>query len=296
MNASTLTQGTVEPQEATAVQTISTRTLPGWMEREQALFFFTTQCVPALTIEQATELWESYREKVKRIERPSRPCRREALDEGDVRHVEALIALMESVNGPRHEIEEVVKVDLRDVTAIQYLAVTERANDYAAMSSDQFWRDDFLPTKIKPSNVGMKFSIGLPGHSHPLNSTIVYDLPDAEFAFLPHGNGYFSVAELSRQVISAQVGQRLILKNGYHRCLARMLSAQAEGRVPTALVAVEKQVLSAGLPFQDGQWLAPGIPYASLSDYLDESLYLDVEMRRKRYQIEVKARWLAVDD
>lgn len=296
MNASTLTQGAVEPQEAAAVRTISARTLPGWMEREQAIFFFTTQCVPALTIEQAGELWESYREKVKRIERASRPCRREDLNESDSRHIEALITLMESANGHRHEIEEVVKVDLRDVTAIQYMAITERANDYAGMSSDQFWREDFLPTKIIPSNVGMKFSIGQPGHTHPLNSTIVYDLPDAEFAFLPHGNGYFSISELSRQVISAQIGQRLILKNGYHRCLARMLTTQVEGGAPMALIAVEKQALSAGLAFQDGQWLAPGIPYATLGDYLDESLYLDVDMRRKRYQIEVKARWLALDD
>jgi hypothetical protein len=296
MNAKPLTEGAVEPQEEPAIQTIGARTLPGWMEREQAIFFFTTQCVPALTIEQAGELWESYREKVKRIERAPCPCRSDALSESDTQHVEALIALLESANGKRHEVEEVVKVDLRDVTAIQYLTITERAHDYAGMSSDQFWRDDFLPTRLKPSKVGMKFSIGQPDHSHPLHSTIIYDLPDAEFAFLPHGNGFFSVSELSRQVISARVGQRLILKNGYHRCLAKMLSAQSESAEPMALIAVEKQTLSAGLPYQDEQWLSPGIPYARLSDYLDESLYLDVNMRRKRYQIEVKARWQAVDD
>jgi hypothetical protein len=182
------------------------------------------------------------------------------------------------------------------MTAIQYLTITERANDYAGMSSDQFWRNDFLPTQMKPSKVGMKFSIGPPDHSHPLNSTIVYDLPDAEFAFLPHGNGFFSVAELSRQVISSRIGERYVLKNGYHRCLARMLTTQLERDAPMALVAVQKEGLSAGLTFKDNRELVDGVPYACLGDYLDDSLYIDVNMRRKRYQIEVKARWMAVDD
>ncbi len=200
------------------------------------------------------------------------------------------------IGGGFGAISGVIRVDLRKVLAVQHIVVTERSHDYAALSlGDAAWRNEFLPVVMFPPQIGMRYSVGYPSHGHPCHTTILFDIPSAEFAFLPQQNGSFAISELPRYVVACERNGTLILRNGYHRSLARMRNA-VTGEVPTALVA--KMAFDSGNALAEKELASThsDLPPALMEDYQTEGLYMDVQMRRKRYQIEVKARWLAVDE
>jgi hypothetical protein len=279
-----------------APQTVKARILPGWMPHDYAVEILTKQCVPGWQVDKAEQLWREYRDRVLNL--PQRTHVHESLpfDNEDMQHVEQFMARMVQGRRNQHEIASILKLDLRSLIANQQLILTERSTNYAAMTSTQTeWRNEFLPLSLPLQQIGMKCAIGLPFHLNPLDTTIVYDLPGGEFSFLPQGNGLFAISELPRFAIARMHNRNLVLKNGYHRSLARILSS-SPAHIPTGLVVLEgadevEDSFEIAMP-----WLEPELPLPVMGDYTCEGMYLDVQIRRKRYQIEVQARWRALDD
>lgn len=258
--------------------------------------FLATECVPPMTRDAAAELWSVHFDRSSSLPQRSYEWQRLPLDSQERNHACEFMTQIQRLTGSHNEIVDVVKVDLRELITIQSIVAMERSRDYLGMQvSESAWRDEFLPIDSRPPQIGMRYAIGYPYHDHPCHTTIIYDLPSAEFAFLPQSNGSFAITETPRHVIACRKGETLVLRNGHHRCLARIL-ASAASEAPTAILAIADY--SAGDARAEQQLSAnhSGLPPATLADYVTEGLYIDVHIRRKRYQIEVQARWRSFND
>lgn len=288
------------------VPTIQTRVLPGWMTRDNAISFFTNQCVPSRSPEEAIAVWKEYRNRASKLplDRGS-SCARLPLDAEDQSHAQQFMDFLNAQVGG-HSVSDVIKVDISQMIVHQYEVITERSMAYANKNrSDADWRTELLPPNHPPqAQVGMQFSLGIPHNAHPMSSQIVIDLPHSEFAFLPAQNGFFGPSQFMRYVSVCERAQKILLKAGYHRSFARLTSAPP-ATVPTALVALERNtwVLPVNHP-PDGAGVTVGatelhpsgrIP-ALFSDFVTDGLFMDVLQRRKRFQLRVQSTWTAIDD
>ena len=287
---------TGQAEDTGQIQTIAERILPGWMSEVTAVHFFTKALVPALSEEEAKFLWQGFYERSRALPARTPNLDKFQLNDEEQAHAAEFMALARGLGGSFGEIIDVIKVDLRALLAVQHIVVTERSHDYAALSlGDAAWRNEFLPVVLFPPQIGLRYAIGYPSHSHPCHTTILFDIPSAEFAFLPQGNGTFAVSELPRYVLACAREGTLILRNGYHRSLARIRSVET-GEVPTTLLALANFRSGDALAEKELASTHSDLPTALMKDYLTEGLFMDVKMRRKRYQIEVKARWQSVDE
>jgi hypothetical protein len=150
----------------------------------------------------------------------------------------------------------------------------------------------------------MQFSLGLPHNPHPMSSQILIELPHAEFAFLPTVPGMFGPSQFQRHVTVCEQGTKILLKAGYHRSFARFTSVPP-GTVPTAVVALERNTwvlpvnqppAGAGVTAGATELHTSGRIPALFSDFFTDGLFIDVLLRRKRFQLRVQSTWVAVDD
>jgi len=210
-----------------------------------------------------------------------------------------------NTRGP-HQVARVVKIELRQLVVIQYWVITERAEDYRhSTTSTAEWLREFLPLTVPSAQTQTRFSLGPPASPNPLSSYIEIDVPHGEFALLPANPGLtvFGAAQFMRHVTGCETQNRLLLKAGYHRSYARVLSAPT-AIVPTALIALE---LNTCVPPANQPPAVPGVitgafglnPFgrrpALFLDFFTDGLFMDVLLKRKRYQLQVKSTWLALD-
>jgi hypothetical protein len=287
------------------VPTVRARLLPGWMTRDQAMAIFTNECVPSRTTDEATAIWQEYQDRASALPMGrGTVCTQLPLTQEEQTHALNFINFLNQF-GP-HQVAGIVKVDLREVIVHQLQVVTERSEAYAqSCQTEAAWLNELLPTAIQPAQFGMQVSIGPPLNPHPLSSQIIVDLPHSECAFLPVGQtGMFRPDQLMRYVTACDQGTKIMLKAGYHRSFARFASAPP-AIVPTAVVALERNTWTvpvnqpptgvgviggtAGLHFS-------GIRPALLSDFFTDGLFMDVLLRRKRYQLRIQSTWVALDD
>lgn len=274
---------------------IPARILPGWMSEDDAVSLLQDHCFPAWSAEEALKVWTEHSERVQKLPNSPNGCISAELDRPEQAYAESFIRYLESHSGDRHEVERIIKVNIGSLVASQYIAITERSATYAGMQvNEATWWSELLPIAPPAPQVGMRVTFGPPDNPNPLDTRIIFDLPDAEFAFLPYGNGLFGIAQLSRHVTVLQYDSDLVLKNGYHRLLARMRQGGDHSQA-TALVAVEKTSPQATTNAQ--QFLpTDGRRRARLSDFVAPGLFLDISLKRRRYQMEVQAHWRAVND
>jgi hypothetical protein len=283
--------------------TIQARYLPGWMPRAEAIRALTEDCVPAHTPAQAEEIWNEYRQRAEALanNRAAAPNYL-PLNAQEQAHAQTFMQFVNAA-GP-HEVVDVVKVDLRDLIAHQYYVITERATEYGQrMNTAAGILREFLPTAIAPAQTQTRFSLGMgaPQNKNQLSSYIETDVPHAEFAFLPVGPGpVFAAAQFMRHVTACVTNNRVLLKAGYHRSFARIFSAPI-ATVPTAVIALERNtvvpppnqvpaggVITAGLtPF--------GGRCALLRDFFTDGLFMNVLLKRKRYQLQIQSTWTPLD-
>lgn len=281
--------------------TLKGRVLLGWLQRDEAVRFLLNDCAfdPPMDEPKAESLWANYRARVDALaERAQSIPVGVGLTPAEAGHGAALMAFLHSIG--RTEYLGVKKIDLRELTVRQYMVTTERSEEYAAkLTTEQAWLHECLP--LTPTNGGFSWRHSLNG----MNGYIECDVPHGEWIFAPLGNGAFAPIEGLRHITAMDGGDRTFLWAGYHRSFARVLTTPI-ANAPTALVAVARNVLIS--PAAAG--VTPGVatnaiidplgPFgakaARFGDFFVDGLFMDVDLRKKRYQLQVHANWVALDD
>lgn len=282
--------------------TLQGRILLGWMPKDVGVQFLLNDCHfdPPISQDAATLLWEQYRARVEAL--PDRnfvipPSM--GLSIPEAHHTKIFRRFLDSLGA--HDVEGVRKVDLRQLTVIQYYVVTERSQGYRHTVQGNDWLTECLPTT--PRNSG---DFQMTYMQQGMNTNVQVDLPHAECFFVPDQTGKFGVSEGMRHVTAMIGTDRMYLTAGYHRTFAKVLTAPT-ATVPSAVIAVARNTIvsppndsalpgvSTGAAGIDP--LCPlGAKAAKFEDFFTDGLFMNVDLRKKRYQIHVTANWVALDD
>lgn len=290
--------------------------LLGWMERDHALRFLTEECVlPAGTSDQSCEaMWTEARARAASLpERPDRAPEEHPLTAAEQEYAGRFLQWMESIGMPG---QRVIKIDPMELLVGQYWVALDRASEYVQKSqSTDAWARTALPIAPPPPSLEMKFT------RRNLDTDIHIDLPHSEFLFGVHMDsaqydgttpctgprGGFGPKELLGHVSVLRAGRRLLLGKGYHRVYARISATDATLPARLSLVALETASMQPSPPSSDGRSLPNGGAAASaefdifgsrpamMADFFTQAMSTPVCLRRKRYQLRVESRWIAVN-
>jgi hypothetical protein len=265
--------------------------LLGWMPREAALSFLRNDCAfdPPLDEVQAEALWRLYRARVEAL--PARPTALPELlplDEAEQAHARQFRAFLAQQG--IGEVQDVVKLDLAELVATQHFVVAERSQSLAqGKLGPGDWMSEFLPLALRGSSVRYSFR-----RTAAVTTCIDFELPHAEFLFQPNPQlpGGFCLIECLHHATVMFGADRCFLGTGYHRSFARLLSA-APGERATALVARVPNTVAGDA----GDPLSPlGSRAARFRDFLEEGLYLEADLVMRRFQLQLTARVVALNE
>ena len=287
---------TVAPHRAATYSGVA---LLGWMDREKAIRFLLEDCLfePDLTEEDAERLWREWRERAASLpERALVTPAREALSEEERDHAERFLKYLGGLGITN---AQVVKIDPMALVVAQHHIAIDVAMAYAERCSQgDSWMEQALPTSSRNPNLNITFA------RRNFDTDIDIDLPHGEFLFGVHPQGGFGPKEVLSQVMVMELGDRMLLGKGYHRLYGHI--ARTEGRLPErlSLAALDPGMLSA--PSRTAAESADSAPNPGLSifgsrppvfaDFFTEGLAMPVQLRRKRYQLQVRARWVASNE
>lgn len=273
--------------------------LLGWMDREQAVRFLMEDCwsETPMSVASATLQWDRARSIAAAL--PNRQAlapKRNPLTAREQDHARLFKEYLRTVGAQG---VDAIKIDPMELVVGQYCVVTDLAARYlAGCPGEDEWLAQALP--VGSSNPQLTASFA----RNNRDTEIRIDLPHAEFIFGPNPQGGFGPKELMRHVAVTEYAGRMMLNKGYHRIYARMVAAQ--GRLPDrlSLVAVDSGTLApAPAPMQPGQpkdledptgLSVFGVRPALMADFFTEGLATSVFVRKKRYQLQVSARWIAL--
>jgi len=271
-------------------KTVKAKFLLGWMSQHEAVDALNA-CIfdPPLTNKKAIALWKQYRDKVAAL--PPR---------NTLASIPLPLAEEEKAPIAAHGVNvkagsqgqfftSVVKVEPENLVVRQFHVITERAEQYAqAMNTDATRIDHFL-------GVGLDFKGTLPTPRIISQTKIAIDLPHAEFVPIPVPNG-FTFKERDRYVTGAQMPDgRSMLWSGYHRTYAVLVLRQAGG---VAAGAAPLLTVMTGMPDVQAFFTEPTLVRASVfgerpalfRDFLDEDLFISVNLRKKRAEGRIEQR------
>jgi hypothetical protein len=86
---------------------------------------------------------------------------------------------------------------------------------------------------------------------------------------------------------------------GYHRSYARIASAKPDGSDRSLLVALTTDgdfLVSPHSPNQGVRAMLCGLRPSLLSDFFDDDFFITVNLKRKRYVLQIRANCVPVDD
>lgn len=287
--------------------------LLGWMGKEQAIRFLTEECIfdPQLDVHAAESLWKQERERAASLpERSAPPPADAVLTTEEQDHADRFLRHMKSIGMPGMK---VIKVDPMELVAAQYHVALDRAALYLAPSqSDAQWCATALPLSSATPPLEMRFT------RRNYDTDIAIDLPHSEFIFGVNmdsapsdgtapapgasNRGSFGPKELLGHVTALRVGSRLILGKGYHRIYARIAATDAKYPERLSVLALDPGAMSPGDNLEDEktETIAAGLHIfgsrpALIADFFTEGLAIPVRLRRKRYQLQIQARWKALN-
>jgi hypothetical protein len=285
--------------------------LPGWMSREEAIRFLVHDCVFSrpITEAEAEETWHICRERAATLpERlavaPEELPLNSAEEEHAARFLQYLATL--GVNGVR-----VVKIDPMQLIAFQFQIAIEHSMTYShTTSAEADWLATALPVNRPSPRLEMTFS------RRRFDTDIRIELPHGEFIFGVNtdsaqmdgavsvdraaAHGTFGPKEFLGYINAMRVGNRLLLGRGYHRTYARIAAVEGRPSDRLTVVAIDPATpvppdLSAQQPSHDPGLSIFGARPALVQDFFTEGLAMPVYLRRKRYRLDVSARWVAVN-
>jgi hypothetical protein len=196
-----------------------------------------------------------------------------------LRHYPRFLSFARRQAGGTPQIQSVVKIDPRGLVCQQFLITLDQANAYVNNIRAESWSVDHCLT-IDTALAGINFAEVPNGWN--------FNLPHGEFMFAFNGQ-VFGVTECAPYVSVSFIKGRTVLWTGYHRCYARAANADPAMMDSSVLAVVTTkgdEALAGNQPLRN-QLLGDRPPV--LGDFLDERLCLEVEVRRKRYQLQVRA-------
>jgi hypothetical protein len=273
----------------TAMETIL---LLGWMERDVAVSYLCNDCVgvPPYSEAEAESLWSEYRALVAALpERAAKSPGRLKLTSEEEDAAEKFLAPHRQA-GNSH-IQEVIKVNPMGLVIHQLYMTLDVAKPYRDHATARSWciRQCLA---VRPQETKM-----LRGKFRRNGAEI--EIPHREFAanFVP-GNTY-AVEELGAHVSATEFEERILLWAGYHRAYARMVSLKPDAPDRSLLVVLSKDadyVLGPDSPEPELRATLLGPRPPIFADFFDERLFLKVKLRKKRYELRIRASVEAVDD
>jgi hypothetical protein len=271
------------------------------MTRDQGIRFLLEECLfdPPITAGDAERIWRKYRKRAEALpERKIVAPARLRLSPAEQRHAEKFLAYWRSL-GP--DSIDVVKIDLSKTVIGQFYVVREVADSHIGRVQGNSWLHECLPTS-QPPPMNITTSVKMDAQ----NTSAVVHLPHSECGLFPvrtqelYG---FAVQQFQRDVRVIDAGDRMVLKAGYHRAFARALRQLARGAVPTALVAVERHDRNATAhpsrrgrrkTAEDADFYALGSRPAFFADFFADGLFLEVNLRQKRYELQIESKIVIV--
>jgi hypothetical protein len=273
-----------------AVPTVSAKVLLGWMEREQAISFICEQCVfpDTLTPGQADAIWRLRRDKVEAL--PERPAPAPKAMPLSLAEQDKAKVLMKAL-GQGGSIQRVIKIDPSELVTHQPVIIMDQANKYESpgATAADYARHSLAVRSTTPVQLQVNAA-------HNAADVIV---PHGEYTFAFHPQAGFQIQELARHVSVTAYQGRMLLWAGYHRSYARMASANPEGNDRSLLVALTTDAdffVSPNSPNQGLRAMLCGLRPSLLRDFFDDNFFMMVNLKRKRWVLQIRASCTGVDD
>jgi len=265
--------------------------LLGWMSRDEAIQYLRDECVfdPPLTEHAAELLWRPFHQAVEVIENrlATAPDRLEL--SGEER--EAADRFLDHFRG-RNNILDVVKVDPTRLVARQLYVTVERAQRWRVDHTDlRSWCETCIPL---PTASDPQYNLSIEAGLNSMN----IELPHAEFGFAFDPQHGFQIPEFCKHVGVTEFGDRMMLFAGYHRayeCLANIKTLGKQRSLLAALSADADILLSPSAPDQRLRAMLSGPRPALLGDFLDEHFGARLRVRKKQYQLQIRARVVGIN-
>jgi hypothetical protein len=227
------------------------RVLLGWLTRDVAVAYLQNQCIftPPLTWAEAEALWAAKQEMVEALGSRAVPTSPPLPMTPSER--EASERFLSWMRRLSSDVEGVVKLDPRWLVCRQSDISLDRASQLAEHVQAATWaaRNCLLPPNSRTSMDFTKLD--------PIGVSVIEGRP--------------------------------VLWSGYHRCYARMAapgSAMADRSILAAVTAKGNQAVAANSSLRA---VVLGDRPPLLGDFLDERLFLEVELRPNRYESAVPA-------
>lgn len=271
--------------------TVEGVTLLGWMEREPAINYLMNDCVfpEPLMRERAEEIWRGYRDRVAALpERDATAPQRTQLTTNELAAANNFLRFHN--NSPN--LPGVIKIEPMNLVAHQLTVIIDQAQRYMADARESSLRyaRHSLGTARGAHNMNVQ---------HVLNAMDV-SVPHGEFAFIfIQQTHQFQILELARHVSVAVFQERMLLWAGYHRSYARIASTNPDAIDRSLLAALTTDadfLLSPQSPNQGLRAMVTGLRPPLLRDFFDGTLFMRVNLKRKRFVLQVRAQIAPVDD
>lgn len=273
-------------------QTVNAILLPGWMEENVAVSLLLNDCVfdPPITADEAKAKWKEYNDRVQAIvNRDSASPARLQLSHAERTAANTFLQFHRQRGGAQN-IRDVIKIDPLNLVAHQPIVVLDQVVQYRAdaASADQYARHSL--------------GIATGAHNLPLQAglnAIDVNLPHGEFGFIfNQQTGRFEVLELARHISVTDFQGRTLLFAGYHRSYARIERANMDGIDRSLLVALTTDgdfMVSQHSPNQGLRARLCGLRAPLFRDFFDRDFFMAVNLKRKRFVLQVRANVVPVD-
>jgi len=258
------------------------KVLLGWMTRDRAVKYLGDECLfdPPLTQQQAEALWEEKKAVVEKMgPRPAPSPKRLEMTAPERETSVKFISFARRQPGGSPQIQGVIKVDPQGLACQQLCITLDQANAYTNDIHSETWAArNCLATQ--GALAGLNYAAVPNGWN--------FNLPHGEFQFVFNGQ-VFGVTECAPYISVCVLKGRTVLWSGYHRCYARIANADLATMDSSVLAVVRtngEEALSTNPALRD-QILGDRPPL--LGDFLDDRFCMEVEVRRMRYQLQVRA-------
>ena len=272
--------------------TVPARVVIGWFEKEAAINYLMNECVfdPPMTAEAAGKLWSDYRDKVMAL--PKRDCSapaRLSLSAAERKHADAFMDIYSRI--PNGSVKDVVKINPLNLVTHQPHVLLHKAAEYSADATDAA---HFARHSLATARGLHQMQL-----HHALN-TMDIAVPHGEFGFaFDPTTSSWCVIETARHISVTAYQDRMLLWAGYHRSYAFMDKENPEGIERSLLVALTTDadfLLSPESPNQGLRAIVCGLRPALFRDFFAGNLFMTVNLKRKRFVLQVRAQCVGVDN
>jgi hypothetical protein len=271
-------------------QTVDGIVLLGWKTEAEAITFLDNHCVfnEPLKEDAARAIWQQYRSAVEKLpERAALAPQR--LPISGHYELEAVKEFKRKWKGAPN-ILDVVKIDPMGLVVHQLEIVVERCHSA-------------YRNKVESANGWLKHGLLGDGSQPALTiraavNMMNIELPHAEFVFSFNPTQGFRIEQMARHVTVTEFGDRMMLWAGYHRSYARMLSMAPDAidrSLVVALTADGNFKVSPLSPNQGEREMLTGSRPPLFGNFFDERFFMRVKLRKKRYELQIRAALAAID-